>query len=138
MTRMTNACLALAGVLAAGPALAHHAASVLGKVRITHAVLADGKVLQPGTYEIRLTGEHLMPLPGQSEDAGQRVELVAHGIVAARDVAEVMAGGGVAVGTSGGSGARARVDLLKGGDFLRVSMSRDGERYLIYLPIATR
>ena len=137
MTRMITACLALAGVFAAGPALAHHAASVLGTVRITQPVLADGKLLQPGTYEIRLTGEHVMPLPGQFEDAEQWVEFVRDGVVIGRDVAEVFPSGERTVETSG-SPARgaARVEMLRGGDFLRVSAHQDGARYLIYLPIA--
>lgn len=144
MTRMITACFALAGVFAGGPALAHHPASVLGSVRITQPVRAEGTLVQPGTYEIRLTGEHLMPLPGQSEDAELRVEFLANGVVVARDVATVMTTAGVAVGTSGvtsgatsgGSTTRARVELLKGGEYLRVSMYRDGERYLIHLPVS--
>lgn len=136
MTRMITVCLALVGVLAAGPALAHHAASVLGTVRITQPAMAGGTMLQPGTYEIRLTGEHLKPLPGQSEDAGQWVEFISNGTVVARDAAEVMTPGNAPVGTSGGPNTRARVELLKGGDFLRVSMTRGGERYLIHLPVA--
>ena len=28
-----------------------------------------------------------------------------------------------------------RVELLKGGEFLRISVRRGGERYLIYLPV---
>jgi hypothetical protein len=31
--------------------------------------------------------------------------------------------------------AGTRVDLLKGGEFLRISVKRDRERYLIYLPV---
>jgi len=79
----------------------------------------------------------VMPLPGQSEDAGQWVEFVRDGMVAGRDVAEVLPAPERAVGTSG-SPARgaARVEMLRGGDFLRVSAHQDGARYLIYLPIA--
>jgi hypothetical protein len=119
-----------------GTALAHHGPSVLGTVRITQPVLAGGKLLQPGTYEIRLTGEHLTPLPGQSENAEQRVAILANGIVVAHDVATVLEDQAVAVGTSGGSGTRPRVDLLRGGEFVRVSVYRDGTRYLVHLPPA--
>ena len=139
MTRMITACLALV-VLAAGPALAHHTASSLGTVRITQPVMAGGKMLQPGTYEIRDTGEHATPLPGQSPDAQTYVEFVANGMVMARDIAELMPGQaapvGTSGGTSGGSSARPRVELLKGGDFMRVSTTHGGERYLIHLPVA--
>lgn len=143
MTRMITAALALAalyvGSMLDGSAFAHHPPSTLGTVRIAQPVQAGGALLQPGTYEVRLTGEHLSPLPGQSEDAGQRVEFVAGGKVVARDVAEVMTAESVAVGTSGSgdeAASRARVDLLKGGDFMRVSVTRGGERYLIHLPVA--
>ena len=140
MTRMITACFALV-VLSAGPALAHHAASMLGTVRITQPVMAGGKMLQPGTYEIRDTGEHVTPLPGQSADAQTYVEFVANGMVMARDVAELMQDEPGPVGTSGTSGgtsSRPRVDMLKGGDFMRVSMSRGSERLLIHLPVAGR
>jgi hypothetical protein len=98
--------------------------------------VAGGQVLQPGIYEVRLTGEHVQPLPGQSKDAEQQVEFVSGGRVIARDVAEVMAGAASVVGTSGGTPTGARVERLKADDFLRVSMTREGERYLIYLPLA--
>jgi hypothetical protein len=135
MNRMITAGLALAVMLTAGPVLAHHAPSSLGTVRITQPVKAGGTMLQPGTYEIRDTGEHTTPLPGQSADAQTHVEFVANGTVVARDIAELMPAADAPVGTSGG-GARGRFDTLKGGDFARVSMSHGGERYLIHLPVA--
>jgi hypothetical protein len=140
MARIIAAVLGLAA-LCAGTVLAHHSSATLGTVRIMQPVRAGDTLLQPGTYELRVTGEHLMPLPGQSEDAGQYVEFVAKGNVVARVGAEVMTAEAVAVGTSGtndSSISRPRVELLKGGDFLRVSASRGGERYLIHLPVASR
>jgi hypothetical protein len=136
MKRMITAGLALAVMLTAGPVLAHHAAASLGTVRITQPAKAGGTTLQPGTYEIRLTGEHMKPLPGQSEDAVQQVEFIANGTVAAKYAAEVMTGEDVPVGTSGGGTTRARVEMLTGGDFMRVSATRGGERYLIHLAVA--
>ena len=136
MTKEITLGLALVGVLAAGPALAHHGPASLGTVRITDPVMAGGALLQPGTYEVRDTGEHVKPLPGQSEDAQTWVEFLANGKVMAREVAELMPTASVAVGTSGGSGTRLRVERLKGDEFVRVSTSRNGERYLIHLPYA--
>ena len=144
MKRMITAAFAVAVMFVGGPVQAHHAASSLGTVRITQPVMAGGATLQPGTYEIRLTGEHLKPLPGQSEDAVQQVEFISNGTVAAKSAAEVLTGEDVAVGTSGvtsggtsgGGTARVRVDMLRGGDFLRVSATRGGERYLIHLAVA--
>jgi hypothetical protein len=91
--------------------------------------------LQPGKYEIRLTGEHLTPLPGQSEEAEQVVEFVKNGTVVARDAAAVVPVAETPVGTSGRSSPRDRVERLKGDEFLRVSMYRESERFLIYLPL---
>jgi hypothetical protein len=105
---------------------------------MTQPVMAGGQVLEPGTYEMRLTGEHVDPLPGQSVDAEQVVEFLKDGRVVAKEVAEVMPGSARAVATSGGASSQARVERLKADDFVRVSMNREDERYLVYLPIAGR
>ncbi|MBI3049372.1 MAG: hypothetical protein HYY76_13790 [Acidobacteria bacterium] len=136
MRNATIVGLALACVLGAGAAWAHHDASVLGTARLTQPVLVGGKLVQPGTYEIRLTGEHLKPLPGQSEDAGQEFELIAGGQVVASDFAEVVSAAAAPVGASGRATARARVELLRGGEFLRIAITRQGELDLIHLPVA--
>ena len=128
--------IALGCLLTVGPAVAHHGPSALGTVRLTQPVLAGGQTLQPGTYEVRLTGEHVKPLAGQSEDAEQFVVFVSGGRVVAREVAEVMPGSAGVVGTSGGAATSLRVERLKADDFLRVSTNREAERYLIYLPLA--
>lgn len=138
MIRQIAAVVGFTCVFGVVPAFAHHGASALGSVSITQPVLAGGKMLQPGTYEIRDTGEHVKPLPGQSEDAQAYIEFVANGMVVARDVAELMPASPRPVGTSGGAAARPRVELLKGGDFLRVSTYRGSERYLIHLPVPGR
>jgi len=130
--------VALGCLLAAAPALAHHGPSVLGTVRITQPVMAGGQILEPGTYEMRLTGEHVEPLPGQSADAEQVVEFAKDGRVVAKDVAQVMPGSTGAIGTSGSASSQARVERLKADDFVRVSVNREGERYLVYLPMAGR
>jgi hypothetical protein len=110
---------------------------VLATVRITTAVLADGVPLSPGTYDLRLTQQRPTPSPGQSWEAQQWVEFVANGQVVAREIAEVLrdddlpAVGASSVPVRGG----ARVEMLKDGEFLRVSVKRDRERYLLYLPV---
>jgi len=115
------------------------AADVLGTVRITQSVLANGKPLPPGSYQIRLTHEGLPPNPGQSAEAERYVELVANGTVVAREVAIVMTDESPsAIGTSSASSGvgKPRVEMLKGGEFLRVSVRRGNERYLIHFPVA--
>ena len=121
----------------AGIAGAQSASMTLGTVRITQPVLAHGQPLAPGTYEVRLTNESLPPNPGQSPDAVRVVEFVKDGQVIARDAAEAMTAEGSVVGTAGGAGSsNPRVEMLKGGEFVRVSAMHDGMRYLIHLPVA--
>jgi hypothetical protein len=135
---LTIGVLTFACTLAAGSAFAHHEAAALGTVRITQPVMVGGAVLQPGTYQVRDTGEHVMPLPGQSEDAQTRIEFIQNGTVVGRDIAEVMTpeAGSSAVGTSGGGSTPIKVETLKGGDFVRLSTTRNGERLLIHLHVA--
>jgi hypothetical protein len=136
MQRNRTIALAVAGLLAATVAFAHHAPASLGTVRITQPVMAGGTMLQPGTYTIRDTGEHMSSLPGQSPDAMTWVEFVANGKVVARDGAELTDMSNQAVGTSGQARAsRPRVERLKGDEFLRISTTSNGERYLIHLPL---
>jgi len=128
--------VAVALVLGAGAAAAQTAPTSLGTVRFTQPVLAHGEQLAAGTYEVRVTGEFLPPNPGQSPDAMRVVEFVKNGQIVARDAAEIIEADGAAVGTSGPASAKPRVETLKGGEFVRVSATRDGVRYLIHLPIA--
>jgi len=127
--------LTFLAVFAAATAFAHHAPGSLGTVRIAEPVMAGGMPLQPGVYEIRDTGEHPDVLPGQSPDSRTKIEFVAGGKVVASDGAELMDASTTVAGTSGGSASRPRVEHLKGDEFLRISTTRDGERYLIYLPL---
>jgi hypothetical protein len=92
----TTTTLALAGVLTA-TSLAFQQAppstaetGLLTSIRITESVLANGKPLPAGLYDLRLTNERPTPLPGQSADAERWVEFVANGIVVGRDVATVL------------------------------------------------
>ena len=112
-------------------------ANVLATVRITEPVLADGRPLAPGTYQVRLTGERPTPHPGQSADAQQWAALVADGSVIAREVAEVIRDDDrPEIGASAERAAEGvRVHILKGDDFLRISVKRQGVRYLIHLPV---
>ena len=132
MTKTRLFAFALGCVMTVAPALAHHGPSSLGTVRFAQAVQVGGTLLPAGTYEVRLTGEHLAPLPGQSEEAEQRVELVSNGQVVAKDVATVIPVTTAAVvGTSGGPSVGV-VQMLKGGEFLRVSFNKGSERFLLH------
>jgi hypothetical protein len=134
--------LALAGALSVGAtaqekqkAAADPAA--LATVHIIQSVKANGYPLAAGVYELRLTNEHSTPLPGQSSDAERWVEFVASGSVVAREAAVVLRDDDLPSEGASSVPARngTRVELLKGGEFLRISVRRGGERYLIYLPV---
>jgi hypothetical protein len=134
--------LALAGVLGADATARPQQKpaadpAILATVRIPQPVIANGYPLAPGLYEVRLTNEHPVPLPGQSSDAERWVEFAAGGSVVAREAAVVLRDDDLP--SEGASSVRAgdgtRVELLKGGEFLRISARRGEERYLVYLPV---
>ena len=125
-------------VLTAAASAQAPAGGLLATVEIPRAVLAGGAPLAPGTYELRLTGERPEPLVGQAPDAREWVELVVGGTVVARELAEILRDD--ALPAAGASSqpvpTGVRVDLLQGGEFLRVSVKRDdGTRYLLHFPI---
>jgi hypothetical protein len=134
--------LILAGVLTAlvGAITADAAAQAkptsLGSVTISQKVMADGKPLAPGTYQIRLTEETPKPGVGQSPEGERYVEFVRGGKVVAREVATVVSNADIGTISEGKKVApgSTRVELLKGNDFVRIWINRGGNNYLIHLP----
>jgi hypothetical protein len=111
----------------------------LGTVHLAKTVMADGKPLTAGTYQVRLTTEEAKPAVGQSPDAERYVEFVKNGKVVAREVATVISAadiGQVAKGAKPAPGT-AKVEELKGGKYLRVWINKSGNNYLINLPVNT-
>ena len=104
-------------------------------VRITTAVLAGGTSLPAGTYELRLTGQSPVPV-GEGRRVREWVEFIANGKVVAREVAEILYDDSLpSVGASSQKvPSGTRVEMLKDGEFLRISVKRESVRYLIYLP----
>ena len=129
--------LSLFAIVSQVTARASSEADVLATVRIPVEVTANEAPLSPGTYDIRLMQERPTPAPGQPWEARQWVEFVAAGKVVAREAAEVLRDNDLpAVGASSvPARSGTRVEMLKGGEFLRISVKRDHERYLIYLPV---
>ncbi len=110
----------------------------LGSVRIGRAVMANGERLPAGTYQVRLTGETAGPAAGQTTDLHRWVEFVRGGQVRGREVVSVVPQAeikDVAKGPAPGAGS-ARVEMLKGDDYLRIWIHRGGNHYLIHLPPA--
>jgi hypothetical protein len=109
---------------------------VLGSVHLTHAVVADGKSLAAGTYQIRVTDEAPAPAIGQSPDAERWVEFLQGGKVVGREVVTVISAADMGAIAKGARPAPngSLVQTLKGGDYVRVWINKDKINYLINLP----
>ena len=114
------------------------AGASLGTVTLNRRVMADGKPLAPGTYQVRLTGETPKPGLGQSPDGERYIEFVRGGKVVAREVATVVPASEIAQIAKGARppAGGARVELLKGDDYVRVWINRGGANYIINMPTA--
>ena len=115
--------------------------TVLGTVTIPRAVTADGKPLPQGQYTVRLTAQAAQPtVAGQQPDLNRWVEFVQGGQVKGREVVSIVPADEVKDTQPGpdlepGKAPRStvKVEMLKGGDYLRVWIARQGTQYLIHL-----
>ena len=130
---------ALAAVLMVFTAEAGAQQTALGTVSLRQAVMADGQRLAAGSYQVRLTQDKPAPVAGLSPDSSQYVEFVSGGKVVGRAAATVIPQAEIAQVADGPRpGANSsRVDVLKGGDYVRVWINRSGVNYLIHLPATT-
>ena len=127
--------LVAALVLVLGTAIA---AQSLASVRLPRAVMANGQALAAGTYAVRLSSEAVTPVVGQSAEGTRWVEFVQGNQVRGKELATVLSGdevGAVVEGTRPASGT-AKVELLKGEEYLRVWINGRGTHYLIHLAVA--
>ena len=111
---------------------------VLSNIRLPQAVMADGKRLAGGTYQLRVTSEHPTPAVGQSPNAECWVEFVKDGHVVGREVASVISATDIAAVTKDPApeSNQSRTDVLKGSEYVRVWVNRAGDNYLINMPVA--
>ena len=132
---------AFTGVAAAQQGQVPTTATALGSVRIPRTVKADGKDLRAGTYQVRLTAQDAAP-PAVGIIRERWGEFVQGGKVVGREVASIIPADEVKDTQQGpdlpGKQPRAgtRVDILKGGDYVRVWITRQGVQYLIHMPPA--
>ena len=78
-----------AGVVSAQTGQVPAGETALGSVRIPRSVMADGKALKAGTYQVRLTSQAAMPaVAGQQME--RWVEFVQGGKVAGREVVSIV------------------------------------------------
>ena len=126
-----------AGQRSQGAAIAP--ATILGTVRLTKNVMADGKSLPAATYQVRLSNDEVKPVVGQAPEGERWVEFVTDGRVAGREMATVISAddmGKIAKGRQPKTNS-SLVELLKGGDYWRVWINKNGTNYIINLPPAT-
>jgi hypothetical protein len=114
--------------------------TALGSVNLPRAVMANGQTLQAGSYQVRLTGEAAQPaVPGIQME--RWVEFVRGGKVVGREVVSIIPQAEMKDLQTGPDGGRpaaggARVEMLKGDDYLRIWINRRGVNYLLHLPPA--
>jgi hypothetical protein len=108
----------------------------LGTVRVPKGLKADGKELPAGTYSVRLTPEEATgKAPGATAAYERYVEFLQGKQVKGREVVSIVPSadiGKVAKGKGPAPGA-ARVEKLRGDDYVRVWINRGGNHYLIHL-----
>ena len=110
----------------------------LGSVTLRTAVMADGQRLAAGTYQVRLSADSPKPGVGQSPESERYVEFLSGGKVVGREVATIVPQAEIAQVADGPRPAAggARVELLKGDDYVRVWINRSGMHYILHLPPA--
>jgi hypothetical protein len=144
MTMTRNAIGMALAVVAAATLLGQPAAlqaqtpsGSLGTVRLGRSVVADGKVLPAGSYTLRVAAEAVTPVVGQGPDSEKWIEFLQGGQVKGRELSSVIAATDVkaAVNENPPAPNSSKVELLKGGEYLRVWVNRGGYQYLIHLMV---
>jgi len=136
------ATLAAVAVLGLLPARLHAQAAKeqsLGSVTLSKKVMANGQPLAAGTYTVRLSNDNVTSVVGQSPDAEKWVEFVQGGQVKGKELATVVTGPDAKTVLKGKAPAAgtAKVEELKGADYVRVWINKGGSTYLIHLTLAT-
>jgi len=129
---------AVFGLTSSAAVTAQSTTTSLGSVALKKGVMADGKPLAAGTYVVRLTSDEAKPATGQSAGAERWVEFVQKGQVKGREVVSIVPDSDIAQIAEGPKPAKGgyRVDTLKGNDYLRVWINKQGTNYLIHFPVA--
>ena len=108
----------------------------LGAVELPRRVLANGQALPPGAYSVHLTSLTASPeATGALAELERWVEFRQDETVMGRELASIVPAaeiGAVAGSTPPESGS-SRVEVLRGNDYVRVWINRDGTHYLIHL-----
>lgn len=111
---------------------------MLGSVRIPKAVKADGKSLPAGTYQVRLTPQTASPdAKGQTAALERWAEFVQGGQVKGREVVSIVPQSDISKVQKDAPPRpnAAKVETLKGGDYMRLWINRGGNHYLVHFPV---
>jgi hypothetical protein len=99
--------------------------------------MANGQPLAAGSYSARLSNDAAPRVVGLSPEGVHWIEFVQDGQIKGRELATVVGPADVkqvAKGTPPAAGA-ARVQTLRGGDYVRVWFNRSGTQYLIHFMV---
>ena len=108
----------------------------LATVRITHKVTANGEPLAAGTYVLMLDGEG-PAVEGQAASE-HWVEFHQRGRTKGKELASVIPANKISEVSKDPNKPKpghARVEVLKGGEYLRIWVNKGGDNYLLHLPI---
>src|SRR5262249_21388299 len=110
----------------------------LGTVHIPKEVKADGKPLPAGTYTVRVTGDAASPdAKGETKSLERWAEFLKGGKVAGREVVTIVPQSDISKvqKDTPPKPNSAKVETLKGGDYVRVWFNKGGNHYLGHLPV---
>ena len=134
----TSPTVGLAGQTAPGNVNVPTGAVGLGSVELPRQVMADGRALASGTYDLRVTADSAIPdAPGQLAVLERWVEFRQGDEVKGREVVSIVPQSeidSVAKSAPPGSGT-ARVELLKDNEYLRVWVNQSNTHYFIHLVV---
>jgi hypothetical protein len=111
----------------------------LGLVHLGKGVKADGKSLAAGTYQVRLTAQQATPdAKGETPSLERWVEFVQKGQVKGREVVTIVpqAEIGLVQKDAPPHANAAKVEMLKGGNYMRLWINKGGNHYLVHFPVA--
>jgi len=112
----------------------------LGSVRLTKDVMADGKKLAAGTYQVRVTSQVASPdAKGQTAALERWLEFMQGGQVKGREVVTIVPQADLSLveKDSPPQANSSKFELLKGGDYTRLWINRGGNHYLVHFPTAS-
>jgi hypothetical protein len=118
------------------PATAPAGELALGSVKLPRKVTADGKPLAAGTYQVRLTPQEAeSKAQGATPTYERWAEFLQGGQVKGREVVSIVpqAEASKVAKEPPPAPGRAKVEMLKGDDYIRVWINKAGNHYLIHL-----